>query len=101
MKRKMRTLVLIGRRWFNRSCGNTYHSVQILADGKQIHYIMQAYGADQVYEHNAKVWLFENGWLPDLDKQEGNPGEALWRYCERMGIEYTRTVTDVSRKKDL
>ena len=84
MKRKMSSLVLIGKRWFNRTCGNTYHSVEIIIDGKTVH-----------------CCPYANGWLPGREKTEGTPGEALWRYCERMGIQYVRNVTDVKRKKDL
>jgi len=98
MKRKMRTLVLIGRRWFNRTFGNTYHSVEIIVDGKQIHKIDYAYGYGSQWEYNACVWLTDNKYLPG---RETKVGESLWCYCERMGIEYVITCTDVPRKKNL
>lgn len=101
MKRKMSSLVLVGRRWFNKNFGNTYHSVEIIADGKPVHKVPYAYGYGDQWEYSARDWLDSNGYLPGRETKEGTPGEALWRYCERVGIQYTRTVVDVQRKKDL
>ena len=101
MKRRIRSIVLVGRRWFNRTFGNTYHSVEIIVDGKNVHKIDYAYGYGSQWEYNARVWLDKNGYLPGIENRDGTPGESLWRYCERMAIEYVTTVTDVPRKKDL
>ncbi|MFY4731178.1 hypothetical protein [Nitrospira sp. BLG_2] len=101
MKRIKSTIMLVGRRWFNKNVGNTYHSCEIYVDGTCVHKIPYAYGYGQQYEDNAKTWLIENKYLPGIETKEGTPGEALFRYCERMGIIYNQTVTDVQRKKDL
>jgi hypothetical protein len=101
MKRKMSSLVLVGRRWFGRTNGNTYHSCEIIVDGNCVHKIDYAYGYGRQYEDNAKIWLDQSGYLPGREKRDGTPGESLWRYCERHSIIYTNTVTDVQRKKDL
>ena len=98
MKRKMSSVVLIGRRWFNRNKGSTYHSCEIVLDGKHIHKIDYAYGYGNQYEWDAWQWLQANGYAPG---RESNGRESPWTYCERMGIIYTQTVTDVPRKKDL
>lgn len=100
MKRKMSSLVLIGRRWFS-GAGSTYHSCEIIVDGACVHKVDYAYGSDQMYENSAKHWLDANSYLPGIEKKDGTPGEALWRYCDRMGIILTRSVDDVKRKKDL
>ena len=97
----MKVLTLIGRRWFNKNLGNTYHSVEILVDGICVHKIPYAYGYGDQWEYNGLDWLDANRYLPGLQKKEGTPGEALWRYCERKGILYTRSCSDVQRKKDL
>ncbi len=101
MKRKMSSLTLIGRRWWRRGPGTTYHSCEIIVNGTCVHKIELAYGPDQMYEDTAKNWLDANGYLPGIHKKDGTPGEALWRYCERMDITYSRSATDVQRKKDL
>jgi hypothetical protein len=97
----MKSLAIIGRRWFQKTNGNTYHSVEIVVDGRQVHRINYAYGYDSQYRENAKNWLLENGYLPGMETKPGTPGESLWRYCERSGIALVDTVTDVARKKDL
>lgn len=101
MKTKMNALMLIGRRWWRRGPGTTYHSVEIYVDGVCVHKVPYAQGYDQAYECTARRWLDDNGYLPGIENKSGTPGEALWRYCERAGINFTRSVTDVQRKKDL
>ncbi len=97
----MKTITIIGRRWFRKPVGNTYHSAEILVDGVLVHKIDYAYGYGIQYNHNAKVWLTQNGYLPGIEVKAGTPGESLWRYCERQGITLVDTVTDVKRKRDL
>lgn len=100
-KRKMSQLVLVGRRWFNRGPGNTYHSVEIHLDGNLVHKIPFAYGYGDQWEWNAWEWLDANGYTPGREHHENGSAEMPRFYCERMGIMYTRTVTDVPRRKDL
>ena len=99
--KKMSILMLVGRRWFNKTCGNTYHSCEIYVDGDCVHKIEFAYGYGDHWQYNGMLWLDANGYLPGREKRDGTPGEALWRYCERMGIKYSYSCTDVPRKKDL
>lgn len=100
----IRSITLIARLWFRRGPGTTYHSVEILIDGKMVHRIPYAYGYDRHYEDTAKNWLFQNGYLPGIEMMSSQPdtiGESLYSYCERRKIAYTVSVTDVTRKKDL
>jgi len=100
-RRKAKSITLVGRRWFQRLNGNTYHSCEIIVDGVTVHKIDYCYGYGSQYSHNAKVWLHDNGFLPGLETRDGTPGESLWGYCDRKGIILVDTVTDVSRKRDL
>jgi len=97
----MGSVVLIGRRWFRHGPGNTYHSCEIILDGQPVHKIDYAYGYGNQYEWNAWDWLEANGYAPTREHSSNGSKESPWRYCERMGIVYTTTVTDVPRKKDL
>lgn len=92
----MKALTVIGRRWFNKTFGNTYHSVIALVDGQEVVSIPYAYGYGNQWEWNALAALKARGLLPGVKEVE-----SLWSYCERMGVIYTSTVTDVPRKKDL
>lgn len=95
------SITIIGRRWFNRGPGNTYHSAEILVDGQQVGRIDFAYGYGDQYAFNSRQWLAKNGFLPGIAEKDGTPVESLWRYCERHGINYSETVSDVKHKRDL
>jgi hypothetical protein len=96
-----KSIVVIGRRWFQKTYGNTYHSAEIFVDGQKVHYIDYTYGYGDQYLYNARNWLRDNGYLPGIKDSPGTPGEALWRYCERNGIIFTYSAINVQRKKDL
>jgi len=40
---KMKSITVIGRRWFERINGNTYHSAEIIIDGTFVHKIQFAF----------------------------------------------------------
>ena len=93
---KVESVTLVGRRWFNKSKGNTYHSCEIFVNGRIAHKIEYAYGYGQQYEDSAKNWLTTNGYLSDIEKHE-----PLWSWTKRNNVALVNTVTDVQRKKDL
>ena len=82
-----------GRRWFQRGPGNTYHSVRIFADGKQIIMLPFAYGYGDHFLQTALDWLKANGRAP-----VNAPYGTLY-LRETLGASYS--VADVSRKADL
>lgn len=92
----MKQLTIIGRRWFQKSCGNTYHSAEIFVDGKQIEGISCKYGYGSSYLQSALAKLQAQGYLKDMDSSK-----SLWRYCEENVIIFVDSVTNVQRKKDL
>lgn len=88
---KPNSLHITARRWFQRTYGNTYHSVQIFIDGKEVVYIPFQYGYGEQWLQTAVQWMRANGY-PSM--------EYGTRYLrEEMGGTYD--VTDVQRKKDL
>lgn len=89
-------LEIHGRRWFERTNGNTYHSFRILVNGTELHYTPFAYGYGSQYAQNAQQWLVDHGYLDELAAYE-----TLYGYCTRAGIQCINTVEDVPRKKDL
>lgn len=91
-----KVITLFARRWFRKSVGSTYHSVEIHVNGKLRHKIEYAYGYGNQYQYTACEWLWKNGYIPGVEKNE-----SLWRYCERHGITLTEFCNDVSRKKDM
>ncbi len=98
----IRSIVVIGRKWFERVNGNTYFSAEIIIDGVRVHFIPFAYGYDSEYEHFAWAWIDDSGLLGDNGRraQHGHV-EDPWRYCKREGIAYHPTAIQVGRKMDL
>lgn len=84
-------ITVIGRRWFERQNGNTYHSVEVYKDGELLDRIPFAYGYDRQYEQSAV----------DILKKHGFAGFRYLRELKEAGYTVISTVSDVSRKKDL
>lgn len=87
-------LTIIGRRWFERVNGNTYHSVEIYLNGEMIASNPFNYGYDRQFEQTA-IELLEKKYRLPLKEHE-----ALWRLKD-YGVNLVSSVTDVQRKKDL
>lgn len=97
----MKSLTVVGRRWFDRTYGNTYHSVDVVVDGVSIGKVKIAYGYGTHYLQTASDMLEKAGLLPDIEHYKNGGVESLWSYCERHGVAFFDTVSDVARKKDL
>jgi hypothetical protein len=98
---KPTSITVIGRRWFQRGPGNTYHTTHVLIDGVSVWKSGRTYGYGNHYMQTAQEWLEANGYLPDLEHYKNGMSEILWQYCKRVGIALTDEVIDVSRQKDL
>lgn len=116
---EIKEISVTGKRWFQRSYGNTYHSVSLaalvsveVADrlgankyGNKcgdvwidLAYVGEAYGYERMFEQTALSAMIE--------AVKDSP--AVWRKmvyaCQAaadLGVVYTDNVYDVSRKKDL
>jgi hypothetical protein len=97
----MKSITVIGRRWFERTNGNTYHSANVIVDGVSIGKTQFAYGYGSHYLQTATEMLDKAGLIPDIERYKNGGQESLWRYCDRNGIAFTDDVADVQRKKDL
>lgn len=100
-KKKPKIIHIHGRRWFERTNGNTYHTCDIWVDGDHVQKLGFQYGYGTQYEWNACQWLAENGYLRGYQRHENGSGESLWRWCERNGVKLVNEVSDVQRKRDL
>ena len=62
-----KNLLIVGRRWFQRSYGNIYHTFEI-KDMYNMCVIFKSdiiYGYDNQYRDSARAWLKENGYSLD------------------------------------
>lgn len=87
---------IIGRRWFDRVNGNTYHSSELLVNGILVFREPYQYGYDSQYEYTALRWLQSNYQMP----KKWSDMSPVWRLRD-YGITVNSSVSDVSRKKDL
>lgn len=92
--KKPRSIVVLGRRWFQRTNGNTYHSVNVYVDGALIDRVPFTYGYGSHFEQTACDVLCKHGYLPSHTY-------PLAPYCREHNIECVVDVANVSRKKDL
>ena len=92
-------ITVIGRRWFERVNGNTYHSVAVYVNGDLVEYMPFDYGYGSMYMQNAGDILAKHYDLP-LKRYEHGGMEGLWRLKDK-GFKIIDSVTDVERKKDL
>lgn len=91
--KKIETLVIRGRRWFQKLCGNTYHTVTVVVNGHILKSSIQ-YGYENQYLVTAADLLRENGYdIPE------NTMEALRMLKDLSENDYE--AVDVKRKKDL
>ena len=95
----MKSLVIIGRRWFQKSYGNTYHTAEVIVDGETIGTTKEEYGYGDQYIQSARDLLVEKGIIPDNNAAVNC--QPLWRYCEQNNISREFRAIDVPREKDL
>ena len=91
----MNSILIQGRRWFQRYYGATYNSVRIFIDGKPIVTLPEDYGYDSMYMQRAAQWLTENGYTP------GNDRAYLSSWCRDNDVTLYDEVQDVPRERDL
>jgi antirestriction protein len=86
---------VVGRRWFDRVNGNTYHTAEVFVNDKFVAKSRMTYGYDEQYLQTAKELLLENYNLPKGMKETS----PLWQLRE-YGVTLTKSVSD-GLKRDL
>ena len=95
------SITVIGRRWFQRSYGNTYHTVRVMVDGVTVWTSEKQYGYGDQYVQTAEEWLYANV-LPAPEKYDnGSYSAALWAHCADLGVTFEYWAEDVARERDL
>ena len=96
----MQNITIIGRRWFQRSYGNTYNTVRILVDGKTVANLPEEYGYGDYYYQRASEWLNDNGYV-SLQRESNGSLEPLHVLRDQGKIALEYWADDVAREKDL
>lgn len=92
---KITSITIIGRKWFQKTYGNTYFSSIGLINGKQVVEIKFQYGYGSQYEYETFRKMAKEGFI-DADNKS-----VPWSYCADNGIAYQAYAIDVQRKKGL
>lgn len=119
---EIREISITGKRWFQRSYGNTYHSVSVAVlvsretanrldpeayplterNGDvwiDLAYVRDVYGYERHFENTALVLLVEavndapEAWRKDL--------HYICQVATALNVPYSENVYDVNRKKDM
>ena len=94
--KKITAIIIIGRKWFDKVNGNTYHSASVnvlFTDGSDKDFTVPfQYGYGDQYQYSA--------WKA-LKKANFVSGSIPYQYCKDNKIKLITNVSDVSRKKDL
>lgn len=99
------SIVIIARRWFQRTYGNTYHSCRVIVDGVEVGYTKMTYGYGEQYLQTALEILQASGYRQKTG--ESLKSGASRDYCEFMDDmrehreKYVVSCSDVERQKDL
>lgn len=99
-RKKIKSITVIGRRWFRKNSGNTYISGDILVNGERVHKLPMQGGYGDYYLQLAGEWLKANGYTNQEQYCSGGL-QDLWSYCKDNKITFYNDVTDVSRERDL
>lgn len=93
-------ILIRGRRWFQKSYGNTYFTATIYINNKLVANLPEQYGYGEYYMQAAGEWLKRNGYTAQREYPTGGL-EPLWHYCRDNGITLYYDAVDVKREKDL
>lgn len=89
--KKTKNITVLGRRWFQKTYGNTYHIVTVITDNETLE-SPRTYGYGDAYTQTA---------CEMLDKAGYGIKWPLWQACKDKKIRLVTNVTDVNRQKDL
>ena len=96
---QIKSITVLGRKWWDKINGNTYHTAQIMIDGHTVGKTEFSYGYGDHYLQSAAEWLEKNGHI-ERERYSNGGGQPLWQYCADKGIhlEYSASY---GRKREL
>ncbi len=102
---KVNNITISARRWFDKVNGNTYHSVDVYANGKHIGRKPFEYGYGEGYLQTAHKILQEKGiYKKTGERLKSGMGKDYYEFMQDMRKDrnkFVKIVSDVSKKKDL
>lgn len=87
-------VLIIGRRWFDRVNGNTYHTAEVQVNGEFIGKSKMTYGYEEQYLETGKEILLDHFELPEGMKET----DPLWRLREYDVILHKYAIDGLKRE---
>ena len=84
-KQKIKSIMIIGKRWFDKVNGNTYCSSRVYINGKLEFSVPYTYGYGNYYEQRAKEELEKRGFI-NVGKYDNGMSKSFYEYCEKNKI---------------
>jgi len=102
---KVTNITISARRWFDKINGNTYHSVEVFANGKLVGNNPFEYGYDEAYLQTAHEILQKAGIYRKTDEHlKSGMDKDYYEFMmdkREHRDKFVVIVSDVARKKDL
>jgi hypothetical protein len=95
-KPKVKSVEIWGKRWNDKTYGNTYHAVRVYVNDELVGTSPIRYGYGDSYIQTAEEILNKAGYFKRKD-----PREPLWRYTQDRKIKLKKYATDVKTKREL
>lgn len=97
--KKIKSIMIIGKRWFDKVNGNTYCSSRVYINGEYSFSVPWQYGYGSYYEQAAKQELEKRG-ITKVGNYDNGVSKSFWSYCNDNKIKYETVVTD-GLKRDM
>jgi hypothetical protein len=81
------SVFLEGRAWFDKSGGNTYHSVRVWVNGEIVGIVPMTYGYENMYQVSAIAKLVELGYLPKTLGDRETREYPTWQISKNLGLD--------------
>lgn len=76
----IKSITLIGRKWFDKVNGNTYHSARAFIDGELVAVAPFQYGYGDQWLWSIADELEKNGFMPERKHYNNGGAESYWQY---------------------
>jgi hypothetical protein len=101
----VKNILFVGRRWFDKVNGNTYHTTEVYVNGKFVSKSERTYGYGSQYEVTGFEILQDAGYFPKTGKSTASGYSADFSYFGDFKWNnpnaVSSTVSDVKRRSDL
>ena len=97
-RERPKSIDIIGKLWWRRGYGGTYHTAHIYVDGQKVHVTPEMGGGGNQYLEAATQWLEDEGYIPTRPSRR-EPGWAWIR--DTLNIPLNYYSEDVKRRRDL